>query len=92
MRSHAIFVLLECPTTMKTTTLLASNITVASWSQSGLSILFVNSGTNNFTAGDWVNARFLTVGHPACNGNDSRDRAHFVSGSHHWVERDHFPV
>ena len=33
---------------------------MTSWSQSGSVVSFVNSGTNNFTAGDWVNARFLT--------------------------------
>lgn len=35
-------------------------IPVTSWSTSGSTTSFVNTGTNGFVVGDWVNARFLT--------------------------------
>jgi hypothetical protein len=39
-------------------------VSVSSWSTSSSIVSFVNTGTNGFAAGDWVNARFLT-GWPA---------------------------
>ena len=58
--SNAIFVFTGTSINDDDNHVLAPNITVTSWSQSGSVVSFVNSGTNNFTAGDWVTARFLT--------------------------------
>ena len=58
--SNAIFVFTGTSINDDDLGVLAPHVAVNSWTQTGTVVSFVNSGTNNFSAGDWINTRFLT--------------------------------